>query len=104
MTLNSIHNMVQLTERSFLEPEQLGKKLLVIPNFQYIIREEFDNAQLEYKDFSDYQDKYIKKRMGKVILYWTKSMLKHLQPSIVKHFDDTPRTVHFCPVSPRSAV
>ena len=61
MTLNSIHNMVQLTERSFLEPEQLGKKLLVIPNFQYIIREEFDNAQLEYKDFSDYQDKYIKK-------------------------------------------
>ena len=61
MTLNSIHSMVQQTERSFLEPEQLTKRLLVLPKFQDVIREEFDNAQLEYKDFSDYQDKYIKK-------------------------------------------
>ena len=53
--------MVQQTERSFLEPEQLTKRLLVLPKFQDVIREEFDNAQLEYKDFSDYQDKYIKK-------------------------------------------
>ena len=53
--------MVQLTERSFLKPEQLTKRLLVLPKFQDVIREEFDNAQLEYKDFSDYQDKYIKK-------------------------------------------
>ena len=53
--------MVQQTERSFLKPEQLTKKLLVLPKYQDLIREEFDNAQLEYKDFSHYQDKYIKK-------------------------------------------
>ena len=53
--------MVQQTERSFLKPEQLTKKLLVLPKYKDLIREEFDNAQLEYKDFSHYQDKYIKK-------------------------------------------
>ena len=53
--------MVQQTERSFLKPDQLSKRLLVLPKYQDVIREEFDNAQLEYKDFSHYQDKYIKK-------------------------------------------